>query len=86
MPAPSWVEGTTYGGVLVVSAWVVRVMRRVTRDTESRATRTVTELEGDIKDLRAEVKECRDGEQAKDRRISRLERALILAGIDLPDP
>jgi septal ring factor EnvC (AmiA/AmiB activator) len=77
-------EGGTYGIVVGAMAWVANLLRRATKDTEDRAGRTIADLERDIAEMRTELHQCQTDHQSKDRRLARMERALILAGIELP--
>lgn len=85
-------ETGTFGFVLAACGWIAYQLRRVTIDTESRAGRTIEGLEEEITELRAEVGQvqhelalCHAEHAIKDRRLARMERALILEGIPIPD-
>lgn len=85
-------ETGTFGFVLVAAGWIVNQFRRTTNDTESRAGRTVAAIEEDLVQVKAdlaqaheELKRCHAEHHSKDQLLARMERALILAGIPIPD-
>ena len=85
---PTLKDATDAGGVgfvVLAAGWVVNQLRRTTNDTESRAGRTVAAFEEDLAGVKAELVKCQSDHHAKDRLLARMERALILAGIPIPD-
>lgn len=78
-------EGGTWGFVIAAAAWGTNFLRRIAVDSESRAHRNLAEIEADLAEMKTELEQCHAEHHAKDRLLARMERALILADIPIPE-